>query len=678
MAEKLDLYRLQFSDWREYLLQRKDHLFEIETEEGPFIMEGCWVHLNMMICMPLITRKQPISRKRHLIYKQIYSAKLHSKKSSAIRKDLIKNFDRMSVQREILMTMQDAHNTCYTHIGSYIRGINIFDLGDVILDKELNPLFTIDVSKEREKGIDAVEQKIQHEAKFAVGALMDDKNKWNVLYAPLKCGVLKTDQFHQVVMMIGSRTDVDEYIFPQALECSYLSGFRNITDLAIESRSGAKAGHYNKTQMSEAQYLNRRIQILCIDDHKLHKGDCGSTLGTEYLVEEADKARYLGKYMFDRDGGLTILTEDNIDSVVGKTIKVRSTGTCRHDDGYCHVCGGELTENFPDNINVGTTSNVESGQKVAQNVLSTKHFLMANMTEYDIPDALENYLQRIGNGIYFRRSCKDIMDKLAIGFQPRDIARIEDIRLVKDTSAVTPDYFSEIKYLNIGKVEPDGTVTSQSTRVPMKGKGDVYPYLSPEVLQMIEQHPDVIARDPKIVWIKLNAFDITTPVFRYSIVNDSIIQFTKDLSNFVSKEIGKYTSYSAAVHVLRDFLWKRKIDTHITHIETIIKSFLITGDLDYSIGVIENPDNVRFGTLGRTIPRRSIGAQFVFERTREYMASPTISTIPKKSGQFDEFMGYSDICERDRFWPPGSVVMTMPDHGDIVDNHTNNTTRIPS
>lgn len=648
------------TDWRSFYTENRDTMFTVVCEDGDFEIEGRWMLVNTAIGMPRLERGLLLSYERHMTHNELYSPKVHARCSTRIRRSLIKHNNRDAVQYSILYSVQELHNLCYTHLGPFIRTMDIFALGQIILDPKFHDVFNISIEEEKKRSIDAAEEKIRACAKIAIDTLVAPENKWNVLYAPLKCGVLKTNQFHQVVMMIGSKTDTDDYIFPHMMECSYLSGMRNITDLAVESRSALKAAYYNDTMMPTTQYLARRIQIMGIDSHRLYKGDCGTDQTVPYVITEKHKNSYLGKYA-KSESGLVCLDEDNIDQYVNKEVHLRATGPCRHDNGYCEVCGGTLTENFHPNMNVNMVADVKSVSDAAQMVLHTKHFAMASSAIYTIPPQLQSVFRVEDNSIIFRDVYHDRIKEMAIGFQPKDIARVEDIRLIKDSSSVSPEYFSDIKYLNLGHVEEDGTVSQVSTRVSMKGDEDkVYPYLSPETLRMIEEYPECIWRDSKLVWIKLKYFDPKLPFLKHVVINDSIKLFVSALQTFVMKDIGKYKSYPAAVHLLRDYLWSRDINTHITHIETMIKSFLITGSLDYSIGLIDHVDDVRFGTLSRLVPRRSIGGQLVFEREREYLESPATSILPKKSGQFDEFFGFTDICERDRFWPPGSVKVSFP------------------
>lgn len=94
------------------------------------------------------------------------------------------------------------------------------------------------------------------------------------------------------------------------------------------------------------------------------KGDCGNT----HTVEVEVTSKYdqvLGKYMVDKNGKSTLITLDNIDKLVGKTINIRDPFYCKSKgDTYCSHCIGETTFNIVgrDTIPLGTfTAEVATG-----------------------------------------------------------------------------------------------------------------------------------------------------------------------------------------------------------------------------------------------------------------------------------------------------------------------------
>lgn len=82
--------------------------------------------------------------------------------------------------------------------------------------------------------------------------------------------------------------------------------------------------------------------ILRVMQNALVKGDdCGTKLGMMEKITEENKSQYIGNHMIQGDK-LVVITDDNIASLVGKTIKMRSPAYCRTaNDNVCKICVGQ-------------------------------------------------------------------------------------------------------------------------------------------------------------------------------------------------------------------------------------------------------------------------------------------------------------------------------------------------
>ena len=639
------------TDWRTFFYNNRNKMFSIPCVEGDIIIQGNWLLLNIMLCMPLIKRHRPISRDKHMMLEGIYTATEHAKRETEISRSLeALGYTREELGHDIIMTANNALNMCYTHLGSHIRTMDIFAIAETILQPEAREVCTMDYGDIEDRQINRMEDDFKEQCKKVDELLSGDSLSTNVFRAPLICGALKKGQFHQFVLSAGPRSDTDDQMFLRPVVGSFLSGLKDIKDLAIESRSAAKATHYNKTQMANTQYANRKIHIQNSVMWHLYPGDCGSTVFMTYEPNVRTVKYYIGKFYLDTSGNLVELIKDRFEDVIGKTIKMRDVQGCLYVDGYCETCGGTITKSFSKEGNVGFLSNVNTGAPVAQQVLSTKHLTSTNAAEYEMPHDLMDILMSVTNDIFLRPAMSRKIDTLAFGFQQKDIQKINDLKYFVSENELHAAYFTDIKYMYVGVLKEDGVIVKHSTRTSMGGKTKMYPHLSPEILSVIRNHPEDIVIQDGISWLLLRHINPEAPIMQCTVVNNSIKRFVSQFTDLVTKDVERYRSMNDFMRQLTRLIWPR-VNTHITHISCLARSCLITSRKDFHIPVMIDPDDVMCSSLNRIIPMRSVGGLFAFQSIDKATNKPVTYITQKRTGIFDEFMGYSDLVARDISWP---------------------------
>jgi hypothetical protein len=638
------------SDFRTYLVENRDTQFIIPCVDGEVALPGRWLLINLIMCMPLIKRHRPI-HKKHLLLEGIYGAAVHADRLTLISRTLEDmGYTREELGHDIIMTANNLLNLCYTHMGSFIRTMDIFAIADTILQDEVKPICTMDYGDIEDGNINRMETAFKKQSNKVDELLSGSELKNNVFYGPLICGALKKGQFHQFILSAGPRTDTDDHIFLRPVVGSFLSGMRDILDHAIESRSASKATHYNKRQMSNTQYVNRKIHIQNSVMWHLYPGDCGSTVYGTYEPCKKTVKHFIGKFFLSDGGELLELTEERYDMVIGKSVKFRDVPECLWTDGFCEVCGGTITKSFSKNGNVGFLSNVNTGAPVAQQVLSTKHLISTDAAEYDIPYELQDVLMSTTNDIFLRPSMRKRTKTLALGFQQRDISKINDLQYYVSEKDLHAAYFTDIKYMTIGEVKEDGKIEKYGARTSMSSEVKTYPHLSPEILSIIRKHPEDLITQDGVAWLMLRNIDPEAPVMQCTVVNNSIKRFVDKFRILVNNQVERYTSMNDFMRDLTRLIWPR-VNTHVTHVSCLARACLVTSKSDFQIPEMTNPDEVMFGTLGKIIPMRSVGALAAFERFNIATTKPVTFITHKNTGILDEYMGYQDLIERDENWP---------------------------
>lgn len=669
MAEVYDPQRALTEDFRTFFVERKDDLFLLPCEQGPVELKGSWMLINLLITMPLIKRHRPINVDLHLHQSGIFNSKVHSQILTRISRTLEGyGYQREELGADMLASKSDIQNLNFTHIAGFARTIDIFSIARTILQPGVEEVCDpTDVYGDIDDGnIQRMENAFKERSAVIKQLFTDPNLPNNVFYAPLVCGALKEGQFFQFVFSAGPRTDTDDRLFLRPVFGSFLSGMRDEIDLAFESRSASKATHYNKSQMPITQYGNRKLHIQGSNIWHLYPGDCGTQAYMDYMPTKKTVERYLGKFYLSAENTLVELTRERFDEVIDKVVKFRDTIPCKYQDGYCEVCGGTITRSFSKLGNVGFLSNVNTGAPVAQQVLSTKHLISTNAAEYEVPSDLQRFLIADNNNIFLRPAYRNQKQILAIGFPERDIKRLSDLQYFNTGHDLQAAYFTQIKFLHTGLVLPDGSIDDKkSTRVPMGGDSKIYPHLSPEVLAVIRDYPDDLITQGNVTWLLLRNINADAPIMQCTVVNKSVKKFVDDFSNLITKQVERYSSANALMNDMMDLVYSR-VSPHVTHLSCMVKAAAVTSKKDAHVPEITDPDNVMFGNLMRNIPMRSVGGLFAFERFNLASNKPHLYITPHYHGEYDEYMGYADLQERDAQWPVKSGSPLQIDDGRVL------------
>lgn len=640
------------------LLMIKGQEFLVQLTDEPLLVKAKWLMVNIFLWRPLVRRGLPVC-KRHTLREGLVTTKTLATIETRIYAD-VRNHYRMNggdippledryILEDLLETINDLHTMVATQLGEYHLSISAFELADLLLNPEVAALRKVDVSVEIQVGIKATEKKLEDTGKKLVEKLRDKSLPSNVIAPFLELGQLNEKQLSQCLVSIGYRTDVSEGIVRRPiLEC-YADGLKSIASYATESMMAKKSVYYNKNAMPNSSYNNRKQQLLSSVIRRIYPGDCGSTVTVPFLIHDGNATNVKGNVgnVIDKniivDGRMVCLSRENVKSYVGKVVQFRSPLACRHTDGVCHVCGGQLTDFIPPQSVVGISSTIEYMAKVSQLVLSSKHFSSTKAIVYIIPEHLREVLVVRNNDIYIRKGID--VSRLKIGIQYRDIRHINELKPEASSreagdvehspeTVISEQQFSTIRSLMFADADTDDILRSE---VSMIHEG-IVPYLSTEMLSFIEDNFKNVTVTEDMVWISLKRFDhVNEPLLRCVVQSNSMIRFTEILSRFATGDIKNYTSLGDA---LRDFseMVYQEVQTNIFHLETVLKSYLITNDVNYDIPIVTDPENVKFGTLLSIMPRRSLGGMFSYERLSEFMEKePELYLLPHKHGLFDTF-----------------------------------------
>lgn len=637
-----------------YLHTIRNQEFIVDLADGPLIMTGRWLSVNIFLWRPLVKRGYPVS-KRHSIWQGLFTKEILAQISTEIYNDVIGVTHKIGtavtgqVEGEILYDLMEnidhMHHWISRDLGEYHLSISAFKLCRLLNDPRIKPLTKIDVSAEMNVSIAAAEAKFKSQGDEIVNRLKDKSIPNNIIAPFLELGLLSSQQLPRVVMALGFRTDASDQIVRYPITRSYVEGMGDIKDFAVESLDAKKTIYYNRNAMPDSQYDNRKQQILASSVRRLYEGDCGSKLTVPFYIYKSSGAlkgnsqQTLGKNIICDDGSMLMLTRNNIENYIGKTVNMRSPLTCRYTDGTCHVCGGLLTDFMHKNIVIGIASTVEYMSAASQLVLSAKHFSKTSSITYRIPEQLTDLLIVKQNDIFINPNVDAARLKIKVNFW--DVAHIQDLKASEDEdnednmASIGEQQFSSINYLTF----VDSNDIPITGEIPMVSEGTI-PYFSSELLVYIKDNFRSVKIGDEII-IPLKKFNhITEPILRCVIESNSMIKFNATLEKFVKTDIRKFTSLTEVLSAFTKLVYT-EIETNVMHLEIVLKSYLITDEDNYNIPIVEDINNVKFDSLGSIIPRRSLGQQFAYQELLKYLSDPATYVLPHPRGLFDTFF-YSD------------------------------------
>lgn len=617
------------------LIVSKNTKYTVVLADQTVTMVAGRIALNIHFWQPLIRRGLPVATRHVTKAKELINKKIIAEKFTAVYHDVITlNPDDPDILREICEQINAIYNMTTRELCAYHGSFSIFEIVRLFKNDKIKKLTEFNIDKELAVGTRAAEDKLKSINNELMTILADPTVPDNKLEPFIRLGLISAQAIPQMFIAAGYRTDANDTTVRRPILRSLMAGMASIEDFMTESLSAKKAVYYNAHGVRKSQYDNRKLQLLTNVIRRVYPGDCGSQLTIDFYVHKDNAKNLIGKYHVVGDN-IEMITDGNVNNFMGHTIYLRSPMTCRHTDGFCHICGGAVAYTIKPNVNIGIFATQEVMGPAAQQILSAKHFSKTDSSQYMVPDELRDMFVVQQDDVFFRNGINTTDMKIGINYD--SMSRIHDLQYTDDGNAqINEHYFSEIESVVFANTSGK-LLTGQ---VPMVAAGsESMPRFTMEFLTFIRTHFKKIEINiDGFIWIPLKGFNRQEPIFRCTVENDSAMKFSATLSNFLSAGIRKHTTLSGALMDFTNIIY-RKVPTNIMYIETMLKAHLITDSVDYRVPVVYDPNHVRFSSLDYIIPRRSLGAQLAFEELPRFLNDATTYTIPHgQSGCFDVYV----------------------------------------
>lgn len=622
-----------------YLLNSEEKEFIIPVEDNKS-KELRLTKKRLIINIPIIV----ILNRYNFIYKEefflldkyILMDTIYDKFTNVYNHGIMLNIEKrtlMDMKWDFWNTINWINNFIMINCQEHHKSISIHDLINIKKQPQIEAILNTPIDET--SGIKNQEKQINVIRKNLVQGIQDLDSKNNPLKYFLNLHLINETQIAHIFHMIGFRTDINDSIIKYLNKGNYLEGLRNPFEYVLESLSAKKALVYNKIALPDIQYFNRKQQLAIFGLKTLYEGDCGTNETISMLLTKENYQHFFGKNIVEK-GKFISLTESNIGKYIGKLVDMRSVLKCVHVDGVCEACSGNLIKYFihPD-YNIGHNGCISFTSSTVQNVLSSKHFQVTKSLDYVISDALKPYFKLIkSSSNIFLRSNLNYKD-LKLGFAMNDcnyIMNLKDYK-IKNKEDINETHFGKFRYLSL--IEKDTLILDAES---LKCNNQ-FPKLTKELIIYIYQNFSRLEKFDQTIWIPLDNFVTSEPIFNCTVINDSIIRYVKRISTFLEKDIKTMTTTTEALNTLLNIL-NLKSNVNIVFIELIIKSYAVNNAIDFSN---ISPDTAKYYEMASIVDLnkfRSIGVSFAFERLLSTLLDPRYYLVPRNISPFDYFLGF--------------------------------------
>lgn len=526
-----------------------------------------------------------------------------------------------NIYKEMYIIVNEIYNdVVYEHL-EYMTDIDIRDFLEVQLDDRL-------MQSILECGDKKTVDSVNHAYDVLDIVLRDSKYSNNRIAEGYIAGTMNPNQIKQMLAPRGFVTEINSQLFKIPVTSSFVLGMKDLYEIIVESRSGAKALYISTIAVEKSEYFAREWQLVTAIVDMLEDGDCGSTDYVHWKVRTSEEAggksdivNMEGKWYFDDvDKKLKVISKHD-HFLEGKTIKLRSAHKCKlaRKSSICQTCFGELAYGVFAHSNLGHYTSTTTSGSVTQNMLSTKHLSSsAKGGSTKLSDvALQFFTIKNGNSYHFRSSINlQGRSKYRILINQDEGFGIKDLNKNIDPTKINPGRVSKIKSFYLEVEDDKGAITLTEIKVR---SSNIFGVLSKEFISYLITFGYTLDDYERIVvdlsnWDKKNAV-LYTPEMEFN-----FLELSKEIKNMF-KYMSEPEDMDAMLQKLFD-LSNSKLNINIALLEVIVYAFscMDVENGDYRLG--RGGDKVKACRIEDNIVNRSLGAAYGWELVLHTILSP--------------------------------------------------------
>lgn len=602
-----------------------------------------------------ITSKYNLS---NFFHNNMYTGDVLHNWMEVLNKDIIEyivkpNQDRSLLERghvKMWEITNDIYNEVLDLILPFASSLSIEDLLEIQMDDRLlDAIKTLSVKQDGESVTNCynvLEDIIYNKEEI----------KDNFIVKGYKANSINRNQAKQLVGPRGFVTEINNKIYKTPIASSFTLGLNNILEMAMESRSGAKALNMSHKAIQESEYFARELQIACMPIEKVVDGDCGSKKYMDWYMFPGDNTRKPDinnmegiRFINPETGKEDILFKHHGPLVNGKKIKIRTALSCKLENSrhICSACMGELAYAMPLNNNVGHYCVTSATEKITQGILSTKHLITSAIAADIVLDDTSNMFFTIKNGsTYYFKNIFDGKSKYNIIIDQESGFAIKDLAPHANVHKFDPNRVAMLNVIILEKINSKG----QSELYPIQIKqGNRYGTLSHDFMEYISNNRYIMDDLDRYV-ISMDKWNykkplINMPEIEYDFLT-LITLFRKELKFMDTDEIGVCKMTVERLLQTTFNIINYKLDFNLALLAVIIYAFTIKDPYNGDYSLARNVDEPLVGDLSTIISNRSLGGLYPWEEVVSNILSATSFNTNRFDHPLDVFFTPQQVINK--------------------------------
>ena len=434
----------------------------------------------------------------------------------------------------------------------------------------------------------------------------------NPIVQDQRTGLVNINQLLQSFGPVGYVTEINSVLFKNPILRGFAMGLTELSDYAKYSRSASKAILFNKDPVAIAEYLNRKLQLVCNVIEEIVYGDCKTHhYNTISIAEGVTGIELLksmhGLYQVLDDGSLKKI-DANDKSLLGTTVNFRTTMSCRHlpNQKVCSTCYGEMSYAIARGTSPGHVSTTSLGKDASQKIISTKHldFVVIKFAITLAGMMKKHFMSKkhIKELLYINKeSCKG---KHMLILKDEAL-RLSDINYMS-AEPLNPMDLTELGNIEIGELIDDRIYNIDTMDLTMMS---IKPSFTTMFLEYLAKHGWRSYGNKYL--IDLSGWDHKLPILIYPDRHVNMRDFVGEVEKFIRNGRGQaYPTTSEALLAFHNLVSQQIKGKYLGHLATILAAGRVVSEQDYNLPFGEDG---RFISHDKIIRNRSLGAAMLYE-----------------------------------------------------------------
>jgi hypothetical protein len=236
-------------------------------------------------------------------------------------------------------------------------------------------------------------------------------------------------------------------------------------------------------------------------------------------------------------------------------------------------------------------------------------------------------------GIYIKSKIAEKAKNLSLMLTVSDAIHLVGLQDIDIASLKTINESSFGRVDSVVLSKGDVPITDQ---ISLEDNGQ-RPMYSADLIRYIISNPNkVLIRDDLFI-VDLFEYDFELPLFKITVMNDSMVKFVNNVKVLLETKISKETSANKLINEFADLVYDH-VKPNLSYLEVVLKAAMISSDMDLRVPIVDNISNVMFSTNENINKMRAVGTLCAFQGLPKALVNPAFFVQPKVFSSFDYFL----------------------------------------